>query len=141
MPTVVIEEGSNQQVMGAIIQGLTAYNASHYNGDVPHYLVISLRGDDDAVVGGLMGATYLGWLSIQAVWIVDELRGGGHGTALMQAAEAEAVRRGCPRIFLETLSFQALPFYEKLGYQVHSTLTGFPPGGARYALTKELITG
>jgi hypothetical protein len=41
-------------------------------------------------------------------------------------------------VFLETLSFQALPFYEKLGYTVFSRLDDFPPGGARYALTKSL---
>jgi hypothetical protein len=35
-------------------------------------------------------------------------------------------------------SFQALPFYEKCGYEVFSRLPEFPPGGARYALTKKL---
>jgi hypothetical protein len=33
--------------------------------------------------------------------------------------------------------FQALPFYEKRGYVV-SRLASFPPGGARYALTRQL---
>lgn len=41
-------------------------------------------------------------------------------------------------MFLETLSFQALPFYEKLGYQVVGRIANFPPGGARYALTRML---
>jgi ribosomal protein S18 acetylase RimI-like enzyme len=56
----------------------------------------------------------------------------------MQEAESEAIRRGCPHVFLETFNFQALPFYEKLGYAVFSKLADFPPGGARYALTKQL---
>jgi ribosomal protein S18 acetylase RimI-like enzyme len=56
----------------------------------------------------------------------------------MRHAEEEALRRKCPRVFLETLSFQALPFYEKLGYTVASRIADFPPGGARYALTKTL---
>jgi hypothetical protein len=56
----------------------------------------------------------------------------------MELAEEEAVGRGCTRVFLETFSFQALPFYEKCGYEVFSRLPDFPPGGARYALTKNL---
>jgi ribosomal protein S18 acetylase RimI-like enzyme len=107
MPKIVMEDGPDQAVMGAVITGL-------------------------------IGATYLGWLQIQAVWLSDELRGQGHGTAIMAAAEAEASRRNCPRVFLETLSFHALPFYEKLGYQVASQIPDFPPGGTRYALTKQL---
>jgi GNAT superfamily N-acetyltransferase len=57
----------------------------------------------------------------------------------MAVAEGEALRRGCPRAFLETYSFQALQFYEKLGYTVVSQIQDFPPGGTRYALTKVLI--
>ena len=53
-------------------------------------------------------------------------------------ALAEAVPRGCPRVFVETLSFQTLPFYEQCGYTVFSRLADFPPGGARHALTKQL---
>ncbi len=124
--------------MGQIANGLAAYNASKADGDMPNYLFVTIRGDDDKVAGGVIAATYLGWLQVQAIWICDELRGQGYGTRLMQAAEDEAVRRGCPRVFLETLSFQALPFYEKRGYVIRSTLHDFPPGGARYALTKQL---
>ena len=57
----------------------------------------------------------------------------------MREAEKEALQRGCPRVFLETLSFQALPFYEKCGYVIFSKLIDFPPGGARYALTEKLV--
>jgi GNAT superfamily N-acetyltransferase len=124
--------------MGAVIKGLTEYNASKANGDTPNYLVLIVRDKEQNVVGGLVGATYLGWLQVQAVWMSEALRGQGYGTILMRRAEEEAWRRRCPRVFLETLSFQALPFYEKLGYTVASRIADFPPGGARYALTKLL---
>lgn len=122
----------------AVVQGLTAFNAAHADGDTPDYLLATVRDAGGAMVGGLFGATYLGWLNVQALWLPDELRGKGHGRALMALAEEEAVRRGCARAFLETFSFQALPFYERHGYKVFSRLVDFPPGGARYALTKEL---
>ena len=131
-------EPPNNADMGVVMQQLTAYNASKAGGEMPDYLFIAARDADGTVRGGLVGATYLGWLSVTMVSMDESLRGQGHGAELMKLAEDEAVRRGCPRVFLETLSFQALPFYEKLGYEVHSKLEGFPPGGARYALTKML---
>ena len=131
-------ETPNGADMGAVVKQLVAYNASKTNGEVQDYLFIAARDEAGAIRGGLVGATYLGWLVVQAVSLDDSLRGQGLGTRIMKMAEDEAMRRGCPRVFLETLSFQALPFYEKLGYVVHSELDGFPIGGTRYALTKML---
>ena len=131
-------ETPNNADMGVVVTQLGAYNASRADGEMPDYLFIAARDETGTVRGGLVGATYLGWLSVQALTLAEGLRGQGHGAALLKMAEDEAVRRGCPRVFLETLSFQALPFYEKMGYQVHSKLEGFPPGGARYALIKTL---
>jgi GNAT superfamily N-acetyltransferase len=124
--------------MGVVANQLAAFNASRADGEMPDYLFIPVRDATGAIQGGLIGATYLGWLSVQVVTLDESLRGQGLGARLMQLAEDEAARRGCPRVVLETLSFQALPFYEKLGYVVHSKLEGFPPGGARYMLTKML---
>jgi GNAT superfamily N-acetyltransferase len=135
---IAIEPPNNADI-GIVMAQLTAYNASKAGGEVPDYLFIAARDAAGEVRGGLVGGTYLGWLSVQVVSLDESLRGQGHGATLMKLAEDEAVRRGCPRVFLETLDFQALPFYEKLGYVVHSALPGFPhPGGTRYALTKML---
>jgi GNAT superfamily N-acetyltransferase len=134
---VAVETEPKSSDMVTVVQGLTAFNAAQTGGETPDYLLVTVR-DGGEVVGGLLGATYLGWLQVQAFWVPEAMRGAGLGRSLLALAEAEAVRRGCPRVFLETLSFQALPFYEKCGYKVFSTLADFPPGGARYALTKEL---
>ncbi len=56
----------------------------------------------------------------------------------MRLAEAEARRRGCTRATLGTGSFQARPFYEKLGYRVFAELPGWPPGATSYWLAREL---
>jgi GNAT superfamily N-acetyltransferase len=137
---VVLETEPDSEDMQLLVKGLTEYNAAHANGDVPNYLLVTVKDSEGRMAGGLLGATYLGWLQIQVVWLDDSVRGQGYGSELMALAEAEGLRRGCPRAFVETLSFQALPFYEKCGYQVFSRLADFPPGGARYALTKQLGT-
>ena len=136
---VMLESQPLPAEMAVVIKGLTAFNAAQAGGDTPNYLFVVVRAEDGSVAGGLVGATYLGWLQVQAVWVSEELRGQGFGHQLMKLAEAEAIQRGCPRVFLETLSFQALPFYEKCGYTIVSQVADFPPGrGSRYALTKQL---
>ena len=72
------------------------------------------------------------------LWVADDLRGSGVGSAIMQQAEAFARSRGCGLIHLDTMSFQARGFYEKLGFAVYGTLTGFPNGVERYYLVKQL---
>ncbi|GJJ02199.1 N-acetyltransferase [Duganella rhizosphaerae] len=135
---VKLEEAPDGGDMQELVKGLTAYNAAQANGETPNYLVATVKDDGGKLVGGLLGATYLGWLQIQVVWLDDSVRGLGYGSELMAIAEREGLRRGVQKAFVETLSFQALPFYEKLGYTVFSRLADFPPGGARYALTKKL---
>src|SRR5919197_5911137 len=128
--------------MNAIVHGLLAFNGLHTGGAMPQYLVVTVRDGEGAVVGGLVGATYLGWLHVQALWLPEELRGRGYGGDLLAAAGAEAARRGCANACLETLAFQALSFYEKRGYSVFARLADFPPpGGVKYFLAKSLSAG
>ena len=135
---IALEAEPQPADMNAIIKGLGEFNREQTGAAMPEYLLVTVRDERRTVVGGLLGATYLGWLQVHAVWLPDSLRGRNYGTELMTLAESEALRRGCTRAFLETYSFQALPFYEKCGYVVHSRLADFPVGGARYALTKTL---
>ena len=54
---------------------------------------------------------------IGRVAVLRELRGRGHGRAVMEALQAEARRRGYSGITLAA-QLQAIPFYERLGYVV-----------------------
>jgi len=57
---------------------------------------------------------------------------------LMKRAELYAVELGCTDAFLDTFSFQARPFYEKLGYRVFGMLENHPAGHQHYFMTKQL---
>lgn len=122
-----------------IHDGLRRYNQQFAE---PRYspLYVFLRNSDRALVGGLLGDVYWGWLSINIVWIDEPYRGQGYGERMIGMAEDEARRRGCRHVQLDTLSFQARPFYEKLGYRVYGTLDDFPAGSGhrRYYMTKDL---
>jgi GNAT superfamily N-acetyltransferase len=71
------------------------------------------------------------------LWLAEEVRGQGFGSQLLSMAEGEARQRGCHHAFVDTTSFQALPFYQKCGYTLYAQLEDFPPGHRRYFLKKE----
>ena len=81
-----------------------------------------------------------GWLLVDILWLDEPLRGAGLGTKLLRQAEAEAQEAGCSRAVLDTLEFQALPFYERHGYSVFGVLEDYPPGFRRYHLQKKLTS-
>ena len=56
----------------------------------------------------------------------------------MKAIEDYAAAHGHPLIYLETASFQALPFYQSLGYVVFGELKEISEGHTLFFLRKEL---
>jgi ribosomal protein S18 acetylase RimI-like enzyme len=102
-------------------------------------LGVFLRDDQHNIVAGLSGFTWAGWLEIKFLWVRDDLRGRGHGRRLIEAAEAEARARRCQHVWLDSYTFQAPTFYQRLGYQVFGTLQDYPPPHGRVFLTKTLL--
>jgi GNAT superfamily N-acetyltransferase len=77
-------------------------------------------------------------LEVKLVWVREDLRGQGYGRRLVETAEAEARTRGCHRVWLDSYTFQAPAFYQRLGYHVFGTLSGYPAAHDRVFLTKTL---
>src|SRR5262249_35104606 len=121
-----------------IVNGVDYYNiaATRLPGWFPVNFV--LRGERGDVLGGVLGELWGGWLHVTYLWVSDAARGAGHGTRLINEAEAYARARGGVGATLETYSFQARPFYERLGYELFGTLEGYPPGHAKFFLRKAL---
>jgi GNAT superfamily N-acetyltransferase len=122
----------------AIGQGIKGYNEQHAGNTQYSRLCVFLHAPDNAVVGGLIGATYWQWLYVELLWVKAEVRGRGYGHRLLTLAEEEARKRGAKCAYLDTFSFQAPDFYERRGYEVFGELQDFPPGHQRYFLRKQL---
>jgi GNAT superfamily N-acetyltransferase len=101
-------------------------------------LAVLMRDARGRVLGGVIGQTFWGWAYLELVWLPETLRRQGHGTRLMQLAEAEARRRGCVGIRLDTASFQAPDFYPKLGFELCGVIDDFPPGYRHFYYIKRL---
>jgi GNAT superfamily N-acetyltransferase len=99
---------------------------------------IFLRNPSDEVVGGVIANCFGGWVYIALLWVGKSLRNQGYGTRLMRLLEAEAIQKGCHHAHLDTYSFEARPFYERLGYELFATLDDYPKGHCKYFLKKQL---
>jgi len=121
-----------------ILAGLRAYNVGQAGPPDHRPLCVALRNAAGEMEGGLWGVTMYDWLFIELLFIPERLRGGALGREVMARAEEEARGRGCIGAWLDTFSFQARGFYEKLGYEVTGTIPDHPRDGARYIMSKRL---
>ena len=137
---LTLEDRSSPDDITALHRGLETFNR-RVAGDVNYRpLNVFVRDDTGAVSGGLLGATYWSWFAIEILWLHEDLRGRRIGTRLVTMAEEEATRRGARHAQVDTVDFQALGFYQKLGYAVFGQLENCPEGHTRYYLAKDLPT-
>ncbi len=135
---VTVEVAPDPAAARVVNEGLDRFNVRFAPPEQYQPLNVFLRDDSGTILGGLLAETYWNWLHVSVLWVDESVRKGGYGSTLMAEAEAEARRRGCRHAHLDTLSFQALPFYERLGYTVFGTLDDLPEGHQRYFLKKAL---
>lgn len=136
---VNVESDNSPETAKAIQQGLESFNLA-VTGEkielVP--LNFAIRDENGKLCGGIVARTYTDTLYFDTVWLDESLRGGGHGRAMVIKAEDEARRRGARHAWLLTLSWQARPFYEKLGYRVFGEMPVRNGTHTRFFMKKEL---
>lgn len=125
--TKVVGQGLVEHALGA---GIEPRNSSP--------LVIVLHDETATVTGGLVASTVWGWLQVKELWVAEQYRNQGWGKQLLQLAERQALDRGCRHAWLDTFDFQALGFYQQLGYEIFGSLADFPKGHVRYFVKKRL---
>jgi GNAT superfamily N-acetyltransferase len=133
---IELESPARQETIDLIDQGLDAYNLAFGMATFEEF-TLPLKASDGAIKGGIFARANSGMMFIKTIWIEESLRRKGYGRTLMAAAEAEGRRRGCKTVWLDTYSFQARPFYEKLGFTVFGTLD-YPAGFKRFFMQKGL---
>lgn len=133
-----ITDTVTHQDLDEVRLGLNAFNSRFINIDEMKAIGVFIHDAVGRKLAGLTGSTSGNWLRIDMLWVSDALRGQGAGRQLMLAAEEEARSRGCLYAQVDTASFQARPFYEKLGYTLRFSLDNYPRHHQRHYLSKTL---
>jgi len=137
-PTVTVIEEDIPQEREAILNALCAFNLKNAPDPDFRMLGLLLKDEAGATIGGLWGRSGYEWLFIELLFVPEHLRGSGVGTQLMRQAEDVARERGLTGIWLDTFAFQALGFYQKLGFTVFGELKDHPRGISQYWLQKRV---
>jgi ribosomal protein S18 acetylase RimI-like enzyme len=126
------------ELLNAVRAGMRRYTESQV--EWAEYTDLTVTAIDDAgkLLGALLGETGRGWLHISVAWVDEAYRRQNIGSQLVRMAEEEARQRGCHGAYLDTFSYQARPFYERLGYSVFGVLDDYPRGHQRYYMRKRL---
>ena len=134
---IVLKDAVSPAERDAMIAPLVAHNTAQ-GVDFTH-LSLRSRVEDDGgnVVGGVTGHSRWGWLYLATVAVPAELRG-KVGTPTDRGDRGGGGAARMPVHLVDTYSFQARPFYEKLGYQVFGQLPDHPPGHTRFLCSRPL---
>jgi GNAT superfamily N-acetyltransferase len=138
---ITVEPHADPRLRQLVLENLGSYNIAVTGNEEYYPLSIFLRDENDEVLGGILGHIWGQWLYVSDLWLSKPFRRGGHGRKLLAAAEQYAKEKNCHNAWLTTHSFQARPFYEKLGYEAFAQLDEFPPGHKLYFLKKRLVPG
>lgn len=120
-----------------INQGFAEHAISEAGSDGEMQTIVFTAYDQGNVVGAVVAKTFWGALHIKNLFVSSKARGKGVGKELMEAACAKGIELGCRFAFVETMSFQALDFYRKLGFVLEFTRPGYDCGASFHYMKKE----
>ena len=138
---IIFAEGTDRERENFLLNGLEEYAKKFIDIDTFerndwNFFVYA----GDKLIGGAHGRELKdNWLYVELFYVDEKYRGNDLGTALMQKIEGLAKDKKCIGIYLDTLSFEARGFYEKVGFVVHGELKDYPTVGfSKYFLHKRL---
>lgn len=135
--TLKITTSPTSDEINEIYEGLLSHNLHYLSFDQYTPLAV-FKEENGKKIGGITGDILGNWLRIRYLWVDSEHRGKKLGTELLQTMERTAKEKGAKYAELDTFSFQALPFYQKQGFEVFGTLENYPISDNKYYLKKTL---
>lgn len=121
----------------AVMRGLSEATAKAKPGMSPvQPFGFFLEDDAGHVIGGAIGAILYGSIHTDMLWVDEHYRGQGWGKRLMAEAESLGKMRHCTFATVTTMDWEALPFYQQLGYSIEFTRTGYENNSTMFLLRK-----
>ena len=121
-PFRIAVEAKDEAVDRMVHIGLRAFNRARANWPERQHFNVVLRDAEGRAFGGILASVSFDVLVLEDVFIEENCRRGGYGAQMMALAEEEGRTRGARLAVVSTFSWQARPFYERLGYAVYAQL-------------------
>ena len=131
-------EASDETVERTIRAGLSAFNRAAVDKPERRHFNVVLRDGEGCVRGGLIASVNFDVMLIEDLFVEEACSRRGQGAKLVALAEEEGRARGARRACVSTFSWQARPFYEKLGFRVFGELPYRNGAHVLYWLAKPL---
>ncbi|SDJ85511.1 Acetyltransferase (GNAT) family protein [Ferrimonas sediminum] len=112
------------------------FNRQHWPEVTRKPLAVAVHNDEGELLGGASGSSFGHWLQLDWLWVDPAMQGQGLGQQLLTEFERQGHQRGCRWCLLDTLEFQAKPFYQKRGYKEVWQQHDYPLTGQRSYLVK-----
>jgi len=137
MKIEIIEE-PEQALVELLNNKIVNFNLENREFNQRKSLAVTVKDEKGVVLAGACGVIFGNWLQVNILWVNQELRGKDYGSKLLKEIEQKAKNQGCKECLLDTLDFQAMPFYKKHGYKIAWTQKNYPLTGCKYFMTKTL---
>lgn len=93
---------------------------------------------DSEFIGAIVVQPFWGQLHIKYLFVEEQYRGQGIARQLMNHALEFGKKRGSHFAFVETMSFQAPEFYQKMGFMIEFSRSGYAQNTTFHYLKKSL---
>lgn len=133
------EENPSQDDIQVLMRGITDYAKQQRGFDALDFFVFFIRDEKNTIVGGCSGVTLYGSLHIDTLWVSDVIRNKRWGTKLVDAALTYGKEKNCNFATVNTMDWEALSFYQKLGFKIEFERYGFHKNSVFYFLRKESL--
>lgn len=135
---IEVLENPEQGLIDYLDKKISEFNWANWEVSERVPLAAQIKNDQGVVIAGAAARSFGDWLLLDTLWVSDDLRGQNVGSKLLKEIEALGKKRGCVKCLLDTLNFQAMPFYEKHGYKTEWVQEGYPKTGCKYFMVKKL---
>ncbi|KTC67663.1 GNAT family N-acetyltransferase [Legionella anisa] len=130
-------ENPNPDDVQILTNGIKEYAKQQRGFESLDFFACFIRDADNSIVGGCSGGTLYGGLHVDNLWVSESIRHQGWGTKLMQKALKYGNEKGCAFATVNTMDWEAIEFYKKLGFKLEFERHGFQKNSIFYFLRKE----
>jgi GNAT superfamily N-acetyltransferase len=133
------EAAVTNELLTKIDEGFRQHGMDQTGHNIPIIRTAFTANEKDFFAGAVTVHVLWGTLHIRHMFIEAPYRRQGLGSTLMFKAFDYGKSQGCTIAFVDTMSYQALGFYQKLGFVLEFTRTGFAHDSSLHYLKKSLV--